>query len=1774
MSLFACELLIMRSSDLKLPYLNFGTVPNSCGKGTSDFPSTYETHMRITRAFMLQQAATVTCERSCTSFRNVIARHLLGDRQMILSHQSFTEDLMSFGGKMRSTLGEYAAASSNFLDRNDLEIMVKLLETVGILMYQLMRARDVMDVGAALTQFLGCHLSTSVTDTVLTLLGIWCGDSDLAFQNLDEEECEFPVFGPDKEPWTNKMFRGFDSMESMMTAFDSFKESMLFKKVHRVAAYACSISIFKNIGLDVNPAHFGLLDKHLVEANFFNGTDFTFCLLNTVLFLCKTGAQCISKGSWEPLLHSAETYQVWINKAQDIRVKAQFLSAPEPHDITRFEFMNTLTSLIEQGEAMVKWMKKDQAYEKKIIHNLLGDLKLIKANVLSRNYAAKERAAPYGVLIYGSTSVAKSTFSKLLFLVYGRVVGLPTDDEYLYSRNPVDQYWVNFVSSMWAIRFDEVAYLRPSKAPGVDPSNSEILQVANNVPFIPVQAGIDDKGRTPVVAEFFMATTNTRDLNVKEYYMNGSAVLRRFNMVIDLVPKKEYSKPNGMFEPANIPEEKDREGFPDYWDIVVYNVEPVIPKTKVLDDLRKKLGNNNPDFRQNQDFQFIEIARFSSIQKFIVFYRDRIKAHRANQAIVLKCDQYMKEITFCESCRLPEYMCECLHQQAHHVDELIMKARQERIDEAIKNYEGTQEALQRTLDTDIALTPGVFSSVRRAIIRALAVLYCRSGTLRRTVTWFVSDDFISHCAKSALSDKKLWETVLNRAGLIIWNEIRRPKWMLSLIAILTFAVGTYKLTKFIKAPPEVKFDLEQIKQEVSSLTPGTTLTVETRGSELAYEYISIHDYLTDFKRFSMDYYIFYPLPGGQRAVLAKDLYPLLKEAFKEPNMTFKEIVEAVKPQDLLVVETKDDKNLAYKYMTCSGFLNGRYAYDVSNKIFIPCRGGQQAMLISEFLDLLPPAMLSHQGLITTVKAESFDQDGVWYKGDYRTTPFDVGPSSVSLKGLPIAEFQKRIQRNLVCVCVILRDGEEGTRKLRWNRAFCVADRLFAINSHAFTTDCEVFQTLGHWIIEIYRSPREGGVTDNIMNLHVYPSNIVIVPQSDTVYLWLDIMNPNKNLLGYLPSKSLRGGHNGHYLARGKDGELVTPLSVVNVRYVSDYITNADGPCGYWEGVASDYTVVGDCGSIFVSDSEFGPVILGLHSLGDDFKRVRQVGITPLWREDADQILQRFVDCPIDSGELQLKYPGKEMKLTDLHFKSPFRYFQSGVAGVYGSFVGARSHPKSHLQQTPLCQYLIDAGYPLEFGKPVMNGWMPKRNSAIDMLNPVMNIDRTILLRIVDSMFVEFLMRAPQELLDSLGPVDLHTAINGVDGIAHMDRVDISTSVGFPYKAPKKKFVVALEPEKGLEGKITFNDEIMQLVKECEECYKQGRRYNPIFTGNLKDEARKWKKIEAKLTRLFMGAPVAFVIVFRKYFLTLLRAIYTHHELFEAAPGIASNTTEWSGLATALSRFKRVIDGDFANYDKQAIKAIIMFFVFRYMVMIMKHSGKYDEEDIRVIWGMCADCSHPFIDFFGDLIMIFGMNPSGNPATVIFNCIANSILMRYAYYMCNPNKEVESFRENVVLFSYGDDNTQSISDNIPWYNQVSITAALASIGITYTDADKNESPLLYKELNDCSFLKRGFKYSDDLQCIVAPLEFSSIRKSLMVQVRSRSVTREEQCVSAVGSAIREYFLHGREVFETERSFLMKAVADCGLSDWVVESTFPTWEEEEARFRENSSKRTFR
>lgn len=183
-------------------------------------------------------------------------------------------------------------------------------------------------------------------------------------------------------------------------------------------------------------------------------------------------------------------------------------------------------------------------------------------------------------------------------------------------------------------------------------------------------------------------------------------------------------------------------------------------------------------------------------------------------------------------------------------------------------------------------------------------------------------------------------------------------------------------------------------------------------------------------------------------------------------------------------------------------------------------------------------------------------------------------------------------------------------------------------------------------------------------------------------------------------------------------------------------------------------------------------------------------------------------------------------------------------------------------------------------------------------------------------------------------------------------------------------------------------------------------------------------------------------------------------------------------------------------------------------------------------------------------------------------------MRVGYFKNNPLHEVWSFRNEVFLVTYGDDNEQSISDSvIEWYNQLTLIATLGEYGITYTAADKTDNPPAYRKLEDTTFLKRQFKFDTDVGAWMAPLDESSIHKMLMVGVVSKSIPIEEQAIQCVGQAVREYFHYGRDKFEEMRALLKEGVEECGLTPYVEPTTFPTWEEEYAHFWDNSVKRSF-
>jgi len=114
-----------------------------------------------------------------------------------------------------------------------------------------------------------------------------------------------------------------------------------------------------------------------------------------------------------------------------------------------------------------------------------------------------------------------------------------------------------------------------------------------------------------------------------------------------------------------------------------------------------------------------------------------------------------------------------------------------------------------------------------------------------------------------------------------------------------------------------------------------------------------------------------------------------------------------------------------------------------------------------------------------------------------------------------------------------------------------------------------------------------------------------------------------------------------------------------------------------------------------------------------------------------------------------------------------------------------------------------------------------------------------------------------------------------------------------------------------------------------------------------------------------------------------------------------------------------------------------------------------------------------------------------------------------------------------------------------------------IGVEYTMAEKDAESVPYIHISQASFLKRAFVYDPDIGCIVAPLDESSFHKMMTARLPKDDMAEEAHAICVIETAQREYFFHGKDVFAERQKFFRQLVQDCGLEDWVRDSTFPDY-----------------
>lgn len=1490
---------------------------------------------------------------------------------IIISREIMSEFLSS--NRLLSLLRE--KLSDDMIKENDWIFRILESSVVLFLNYQtrmkLYRATgefDRMGIVGDLTTFVVFVTGKSVTrhmceqyTVIKARVEAFCDELDSADFSTDEEDVDNDVV------FQSGVEDAIHGVRSKLEMYQSFRSSKFFKKFYKLFLYCLSFGIFDRFGMTFDKAGYDVFEAEAVKKKHQSQTDFVYIALDALTYLLSKGVQIIKLGRVDPILHSAQAYSEWHDRCTDLKIKSTLLSNPEAHGFTEPSFREDLDKAIEQGEAIVRLATDMESVERRLFRKLVNDLKLLSCELTTRSAAREGRKPPFSVLISGPSGIGKSSIKDLIHCHFAKVEGLDITPSQTYTRNPADDFWSGYTTSVWAIFMDDVAFRHPGKAPNGDSSVDEFLQVINAVPFTPNQADLADKGRTPVRAKLVVATTNVENLNAHYYFACPVAAQRRFPYILVPTVKDEYLSPTGMLDSSKATTPVGE--YPNFWNWTIKRVmvEPTprgIPaKTEI-------------------------VFTTSDVYEVTDWLTEAIKNFKDDQDKTYDAVAQMRDISLCSNCSRPEAVCNC---------------------PCLVCGESTCSCSQQSLALGFGFAFLAWICNYFAFLQWF--VYCKTTFW----LWFVA----------AFTEIQVM--------MVAWGA---PIWM-------------FRRVNTIKA---------LVRRQGERVQASFTNRNLVRGCAILSAIYTVYQVYSNVKK--------------------------IRKAEKE------------------------------KEQTCT----------VHFKFQNDTEGSRPTPMEKE-------------------------RENVWFNNNIELSNFDLTSESKSSKAWTDSQVIQFFTDNTLLALV-------PDHKARQNHVVifqCYEGNIYFTNNHSVPTFLEdMTLTLSTKLIK-------SGVTEN-MTIRVSQQDFIRKPDRDLCFIVLKGLPPRKGIKKFLlrerPSKI---SNNGFIIGKTRDGDNFS----LEARCIKDHFNclsrlNKDYSRDFtYACVPARPTQDGECGSGLVARTDMGVIFLGIHTAAArDFQRSIAA---PVLASDFEDLA--FHDLyKVQSGEPQLSAPSAELTIQPLHHKSVFRYIEVGSCAIYGTLRSFRAKPRSHVGDTIMAPFLKERGYVQKYTAPVMRGWKPWRIAALDMVKPIWNFKSDILEECEKHFFLDILKNLDADDYKMLEVYDDFTAINGAAGVAYVDRMKRTTSAGNPWKKSKRHFMEPLPPEGELQDPITFTDEIMDRVERIQEVYAKGERAYPNFCAHLKDEAVSFSKAERGKTRVFTGAPVDWSIVMRKYYLSTVRLIQNRRFAFEAAPGTVAQSHEWSEMYEYITKYgsNKIVAGDYKSFDKRMPPAFILS-AFNILIKLCARSKNFTKKQLKVMRGIAVDTAYPLVDYNGDLVNFYGSNPSGHPLTVIINCLVNSLYMRYAYYVLHPAHKVYSFRNHVSLMTYGDDNIMSVSDKAPWYNHTTISKAFAEMGIEYTMPDKESESVPYIDIKAATFLKRSWRFDEDVGAYMAVLDHDSIEKMLLTWVRSKSICAEEQAVAVISSAIREYFYYGKSTFEKRRLLFKELITHLELDPWIEDWVLPTWDE---------------
>lgn len=571
------------------------------------------------------------------------------------------------------------------------------------------------------------------------------------------------------------------------------------------------------------------------------------------------------------------------------------------------------------------------------------------------------------------------------------------------------------------------------------------------------------------------------------------------------------------------------------------------------------------------------------------------------------------------------------------------------------------------------------------------------------------------------------------------------------------------------------------------------------------------------------------------------------------------------------------------------------------------------------------------------------------------------------------------------------------------------------------------------------------------------------------------------------------------------------------------------------------TLPGDCGSmVLLNNKAVGPgKIIGMHIGGNG----SSVGVaSAVDRELIEHAISQYATheriCPPDEVTLEPQLLEAPYESNQLVLRKVDRGISTGSkskilrSALYECLGPALTKP-AHL-----CPYMGPAGVLID----------PRKIGLADYCRNNKRVDPTILQACVDNLISKF-VRLAGDVGWKPKLLTFDQAVAGDPALEFCDGLDRKTSPGYPFVHMRKIGYPGKTWWFGRDGPYDLDNPLVSVLRErvtqiIEEA-RVGNRLFHVFMDVPKDERRPIAKVDAGKTRCISGSPMDYTIAMRIMFLDFARFLMVHRIRSGVCIGINARSSEWNVLVKALKRFDKTLAGDYSGFDKGILAEILMEFA-------RLANTWYDDgpENALARITLMADCANS-IHLFEDVLMYWiGSLPSGLALTGIIDCFVQMVHKRIGFVLCHPAglHGLQFYEDHVEEQVYGDDGVFSFSDAVSsFFNQLTLTDALETIGQIYTDETKEIGGAArpWRTIEEVTFLKRGFRWCNELARYCAPLELDTIKE--MIYWTRDTAGPEEITRTNVETALVELSLHGPEVYSEVSA---KVIAACRQRlEWI-------------------------